>query len=234
MAKVEVTDRGKMLAALGYGGFFFGFPLGVIPLLMRDDEFALEHGKHATASWLLHFVLVMLLSAVVTVIATVTCGFGAILFPIILLPWVAGMVTAVHGLILSLNGDDAEPLGGMGLGNMVFGSISVNPDAVARLNAPPPAAPASPAAPPAAEEPPAASGATAAAPAPPPPPPAPTSADREVEMPTEIDESPVPPPPPPPASGATAAEPPPPPPPPPSAPSYDEPPPPPPLPPKND
>lgn len=191
----EVTDRGKMIAAISYGGFFFGFPLGIVPLVMRDDAFALEHGKHATAVWLLHFTMVMVLTFIVTAIATVTCGFGAILYPLILVPALAGMGTSVHGLILALNGDASEPFGGMGLGNMLFSSIEVDEAAVAKLAAAASKAPAK-AAPEEAEE--VAVAEEAPAEEAPAPEPAPEPAPDEAA--TVVDASPVPPPPPPPSA----------------------------------
>ena len=197
----EVTDRGKMIAAISYGGFFFGFPLGIVPLVMRDDAFALEHGKHATAVWLLHFTMVMVLTFVVTAIATVTCGFGAILYPLILVPALAGMGTSVHGLILALNGDASEPFGGMGLGNMLFSSIEVDEAAVAKLAAAASKAPAK-AAPEEAEEVAVAEEAPVeeapAEEAPVEEAPAPEPAPDEAA--TVVDASPVPPPPPPPSA----------------------------------
>lgn len=155
MAKVEdVSDQGKMVAAIGYAGFFFGLPLGVIGLFMRDDAFALEHGKHATAVWLLHFVLVLVLSFIISAIATVTCGLGAILYPIVLIPALAGAGTSIHGLILALQGDDSEPFGGFGLGPMLFASITLDETKVTKAAAKPAAleGPVEPPPPPAADD----------------------------------------------------------------------------------
>lgn len=122
---MEVSDNAKMFAALSYGGFFFGFPLGVIPLLQRDDEFSLFHARHATAVWLVSLVLFTVLSAFYSFVTFVTCGVGAIAFPILLLPvpWV--MVVAIHGLLLSLNGEQREPMGVFGLGDLMFSGIQV-------------------------------------------------------------------------------------------------------------
>jgi len=117
-----------MIAAVAYGGFFLGWPLGVIPLLMRDDDFALYHGRHATALWLVHFVMVMALTMVLTVIGFLTCGFGYILFPVIFIPVIFGMISSVHGLVLALNGERKEPIFGMGLGEMLFSSITLKDD----------------------------------------------------------------------------------------------------------
>jgi len=113
-----------MWAMLSYGSFFFGFPLGVIPLLQRDDPYALRHAKHATAVWLVVFGLSMVLMFAYTVISFVTCGFGALLFPMVLLPVPWAMVVAIHGLIISANGQPDDPIGTFGLGELMFGSIT--------------------------------------------------------------------------------------------------------------
>jgi hypothetical protein len=118
------NDQAKMWAALSYGSFFIGFPLGVIPLVQRDDPYALHHAKKATAVWLVSFVLGMVLAFAYTFISFATCGFGAILFPMVLLPvpWV--MAVAIHGLVISLNGQWDEPIGVFGLGDLMFSSIT--------------------------------------------------------------------------------------------------------------
>lgn len=121
----EPTDQGKMFAVVAYAGFFFGLPTGLLPLLMRDDDFALYHGRHATAVWLVHFVLVMFLTAVISFISAVTCGLGSLLFPILLLPPLLGAGTSLHGVMLSMNGERAEPIGGLGLGELLFSGITV-------------------------------------------------------------------------------------------------------------
>lgn len=141
-AGAEPTEQGKMWAAVSYGSFFIGFPLGVIPLIQRDDAFALYHAKTATAVWLVAFVVGVVMAFVYTVISFVTCGFGSILFPIILLPVPWTMVVSIHGLILALNGQTEEPMGGFGLGEMMFGQLTLKEKD--QLPGPPPAPPAPP------------------------------------------------------------------------------------------
>ncbi|MEQ1505148.1 MAG: hypothetical protein ABMB14_23135 [Myxococcota bacterium] len=136
------SDQGKMWALLSYASFFFMFPLGVIPLLQRDDPFALYHAKHATAVWLVWFVSSTLLTVLYSVITFVTCGFGGLLFPIILLPLPWVMIVGVHGAILSMNGEWAEPIGGFGLGEILFKSIQLkSADAPPQLPPSPPPPP---------------------------------------------------------------------------------------------
>jgi hypothetical protein len=119
------SDNGKLWAALSYGGFFFGLPVGIVPLLQRDDPYALKHAKTATAVWLGVFILSMVLTLIYTVLSFVTCGFGAILFPMLLLPLPWGMLVGIHGLLLSLNGSWDEPMGGFGLGEKLFATLTL-------------------------------------------------------------------------------------------------------------
>lgn len=139
------TDQGKLWAALSYGGFFLGFPLGVIPLIQRDDAFALYHAKHATAVWLAVFVASTVLGVLLTIVSAVTCGFGALLFPLVLLPVPWAMVVGIHGLLLTMNGEWKEPIGAFGLGQILFGQIE--PRSLTE-KAPPPAPPPPPMPPP--------------------------------------------------------------------------------------
>lgn len=137
-----VTDNGKLWAAISYGSFFVGFPLGVIPLLQRDDAYALHHAKSATAVWLAVFVMTIVLAALYTVLTVVTCGFGAMFFPMLLVPVPWALLVGIHGIVLSLNGEWTEPLGVFGLGEKLFASIHVkSPD---ELPGPPPPPPADP------------------------------------------------------------------------------------------
>lgn len=118
-------QNARLLAALGYAGFFIGFPTGVIPLLMRQDALSLHHGKIATAVWLGNFVVMTIASVLFTLFTWITCGLGGLLFPVLFVPLLWGLVTAVHGLVLALNGELEEPIGAFGLGDRIFGGITV-------------------------------------------------------------------------------------------------------------
>jgi hypothetical protein len=119
------SDQGKVWAMLSYASFFFGFPLGVIPLLQRDDPYALRHAKHATAVWLAVFGLSITLGIAYTALSFVTCGVGAILFPMVLLPVPWAMLVGIHGLVITINGQPDDPIGTFGLGELMFGSITL-------------------------------------------------------------------------------------------------------------
>lgn len=142
-----VTEQGKLWAALSYGSFFIGFPLGIIPMIQRDDAYALYHAKHATAVWLAVFVATSVLGILYPIVSMVTCGFGAILFPMLLLPVPWALVVGIHGLVIAMNGEWQEPVGAFGLGEMMFGSI--RPKAIdTDLPPPPPRSPPPPPPPP--------------------------------------------------------------------------------------
>jgi uncharacterized protein len=122
------TEQGKLWAILSYAGFFVGLPLALVPLIARDDPYALRHAKTATAVWLGAFALSIALVMLYAVISVVTCGIGAVLFPMLFLPAPWAVIVAIHGLVLALNGAWEEPIGGFGLGETLFGSIDVKPD----------------------------------------------------------------------------------------------------------
>ncbi|MEZ4236838.1 MAG: hypothetical protein R3F59_11930 [Myxococcota bacterium] len=147
MAETQASDEGKMWAALSYGSYFMGLPLGIIPLLQRDNAFALRHARTATAVYLVTLISFFVLNVVFTIVAFVTCGFGGLLYPVAFLPVLWGLIVNVHGLILAINGDDSEPIGAFGIGELMFGSVQLKetasiPDSGGdRPPPPPPTAP---------------------------------------------------------------------------------------------
>ncbi|MEQ1572359.1 MAG: hypothetical protein ABMA64_42445, partial [Myxococcota bacterium] len=127
-----------MWAILSYGSFFFGIPLGIVPIVQRDDPYALRHAKTATAVWLISMGLGVVLFMVYLGISFATCGMGSLfVFPMLVLPvpWV--MTVAIHGLVITMNGQWDEPMGGFGLGEALFSSVT--PKAPPLLDAAPPA-----------------------------------------------------------------------------------------------
>ncbi len=89
------TDQGKILAVVSYASMFVGLPLFVIPMITRDDPFALHHAKLAGVAYI-GFLLTFF---VVMAISMVTCGFGAILIFLCFFWW----VPAVFGVIDALS-----------------------------------------------------------------------------------------------------------------------------------
>ena len=88
----EDIESGKMLAVLGY----LISPLWIIPLVQRDNAFALFHAKQA----MIYTIFMVILGTVIGIISVITCGFGAILavaiFPF-LYPYIMGIVYAAQG-----------------------------------------------------------------------------------------------------------------------------------------
>ena len=122
----DVSSEGRLWAVLSYASFFVGFPLGVVPLVMRNDAFALYHAKHSVAVFLAFFVSYLAGFVLAIVLFFLTCGMGNfITVPLLMLMMVWPFTVAIHGLVLAANGEMREPLGAFGLGEKIFGSIQV-------------------------------------------------------------------------------------------------------------
>jgi hypothetical protein len=108
----------KMWAYLGYASMFIGFPLFIVPMVQRDNEFALYHAKQAGGA----FLMAVILGTLVGIAATVTCGIGVVLIPLVFIP----MVPTIHGFMLVSNNEMREPALMFGFGDMIFGGLTVN------------------------------------------------------------------------------------------------------------
>lgn len=88
----EDIESGKLMAVLGY----FVSPLWIVPLVQRDNAFALFHAKQA----MVYSIAMAILGAVIAAVSFVTCGFGAFaavaIFPFVY-PWIMGIVYAAQG-----------------------------------------------------------------------------------------------------------------------------------------
>jgi len=88
----EDIEPGKMLAVLGY----LISPLWIIPLIQRDNAFALFHAKQA----MVYTIVMVILGAIISVFSMITCGVGAVLafgiFPF-LYPYIMGIIYAAQG-----------------------------------------------------------------------------------------------------------------------------------------
>lgn len=120
------SDNGKLLAVLSYASFFVGLPLGVIPLLTRDDAYALRHGRTSTAIFLVLFGVSMVLSVVLVPLIACTYGLALLIaFPLVMLLALWPAIVAIHGLILVVNGSWDDPILTFGLGEKIFGGITL-------------------------------------------------------------------------------------------------------------
>src|SRR5688572_27117688 len=106
-APLAVSQDARLWGYLSYSSILTGVPLFLVPFVQRNDAFALHHAKRAAAAYVVAIVLAFGYRAV----TLLTCGIGAVLFPIAMLPY----VPAIHGFVLVANGDQAEPLGVFGL-----------------------------------------------------------------------------------------------------------------------
>lgn len=107
----EIED-GKTLALLCHGSLLFGLPLFILPLLMRDNRFALHHAKAAGVTYVLFMMM-----AVLTVL---TCG---VAFPLIFLCYVPAFV----GMVSAAKGELAGVWGMGKLGESLLSGIQVPP-----------------------------------------------------------------------------------------------------------
>jgi hypothetical protein len=126
MSLEDTTHDGRMWAALCYGSTFLGLPLGIIPLVQRNDAFALHHAK-AALGMQLAFLAAYMAGFVLTFILFIPT-FGLINFvmiPILMLMMVWPAVASIHGIILALNGDWTPAMGSFGIGDRLFASIGL-------------------------------------------------------------------------------------------------------------
>ena len=85
----EDVEPGKTWAVIGY----LLSPLWIVPLMERNNAFALFHAKQA----LVYMIFATVVSMIAMALAMVTCGIGAIaVFPL-LYPWIMGIVYAAQG-----------------------------------------------------------------------------------------------------------------------------------------
>lgn len=86
---MEDVEPGKVLAVLGY----LISPIWIVPLITRDNAFALFHAKQA----LVLAVVAVVLSVPIAIIAAITCGVGAVLYLPLVYPWLMGLMAAIQG-----------------------------------------------------------------------------------------------------------------------------------------
>jgi uncharacterized membrane protein len=98
---VEVSETGRILAAASHVSVFIGVPLFLLPMITRDDAFALYHARQAALVSIGMLISVLLLVA----FSIVTCGFGTIAGPLLMV-W---YVPAVLGL-LDVLGNRQKPI----------------------------------------------------------------------------------------------------------------------------
>jgi len=86
---VEDIDNGRLFALLGY----LIFPLWCIPLIQRDNAFALFHAKQALTGLLIGMIAMI----PIMIVAFATCGLGAFIALPLWYPMIMGIVHAANG-----------------------------------------------------------------------------------------------------------------------------------------
>lgn len=122
----EVSQSGKIWALVSYAAHFFAIPVGIIPLVMGDDPYAVHHAKHAVAVYIGTLMAGVALSVVFIPLAF--CTFGAstlLLIPLGIILGAWPLIHAIHGIIITLNGHWEEPVGTFGLGDRFFGALHI-------------------------------------------------------------------------------------------------------------
>ena len=85
----EDIEQGKTWALLGY----LISPLWIIPLVQRDNAFALYHAKQSLAL----LIAIVIATIPISIIGTITCGIGFILYLPLMYPWIMGVVYSAQG-----------------------------------------------------------------------------------------------------------------------------------------
>ncbi len=108
----DEVDQGKAIAMLSHASLFFGLPLFLIPMVTRDNRFALHHGKAAAVTYI--YFMVSLVSMIIT------CG---LTIPLVMLAY----IPAIVGIVQAANGQLAGTWGFGTLGEKLFGNLNVKP-----------------------------------------------------------------------------------------------------------
>lgn len=120
----EEVEQGKVFAILSYASLPTGIPLFIIPMVQRDNAFALQHAKWAGVAWLGYLCSFFLLFLVTFFIAFITCGFGT---PLVVFSFAAFLfwIPGLQGFIYALNGEAREPMLIGGITEQLFGRLEV-------------------------------------------------------------------------------------------------------------
>ena len=111
--RARTAENGQAMAIFAHLSILFGLPVFLIPLLQRDNAFALHHAKAAATIYGL-FLLTALGSLV-------TCGLAV---PLALLCY----VPAIVGIVKAAQGDEAGAWGLGDMGERIFSGVEVKAD----------------------------------------------------------------------------------------------------------
>lgn len=99
------------MAMLSHSSVLLGIPLFIIPMLQKDNEFALHHGKAAGANFIFFCVAIA--------VTVFTCGLAFPLIFVVYIPMLVGFVKAING----------ERAGGWafgGMGESLFRGVQID------------------------------------------------------------------------------------------------------------
>lgn len=98
----EQIEEGKVMAAVAYGlTLLLALPMGLLPMVMRDNRYSLYHGKQAFMAWI---VAAVLYAAGIPLM--LLCGIGIIS---LLAGLVCHLLFNIMGLVFALQGK-VQPL----------------------------------------------------------------------------------------------------------------------------
>lgn len=113
-------EAGKSMALISWLSMLVGLPLWIIPMVQRDNAYALYHAKHAGMA----FIASMVVALVVVMLNFVTCGALFFLVPLLFVTW----VPVIDGLIKAINGRVEPPIIVGAFTDKLFGGLTVDPD----------------------------------------------------------------------------------------------------------
>jgi uncharacterized membrane protein len=102
MTEKEISE-GKAFALLCYAINLLGWPFWIVPLVMRDNDYALYHAKQAMMAWI-GVVAIGAVGGVLCVILSFVC-IGYLLLPVLILAVIVlDLLWNIMGLINAANG----------------------------------------------------------------------------------------------------------------------------------
>ena len=122
----ETIEAGKLLAILSYAALPFGAPAFIIPMITRDNAYALQHAKYAGAIFIAGLVVFVVTFAA----AFISCGLGTPLVGITLF----FIVPSIQGFLAALNGTEEVPMVVGPWAEKMFAGVTLKDDAESALS----------------------------------------------------------------------------------------------------
>ncbi len=117
------SQDGTLMAFLSYASCFVGLPLWIIPMVQKNDAFALYHAKNAAIAWSWLFIGFGLYLCSSLTIGLLTFGIASLCcMPLVFVQW----IPMIHGFILVANGKQEAPFLTFGLGQSLFSGLQID------------------------------------------------------------------------------------------------------------